>query len=153
MEERNQLTDADGLARAHWPQCTAIKYWGLTRTFPHPSWYFLRSHTPSAAWLSHSECRYDQLPSCNFCLRRFTTYHSTKYWGLTRTFPHLSWYFLGPHTPSAIWLSHSESHYDQLPNCNFCPQRFTAYHSIIQLSSATSQIFHLACIQTLAQSH
>ena len=32
VEERSQLTDADDAARAHWLQCTAIKYWVLTIT-------------------------------------------------------------------------------------------------------------------------
>ena len=50
MEELSQLMDADVPMRTHWLLCTTIKYWGLMRTFPHPSWYFLRPHIPSAAW-------------------------------------------------------------------------------------------------------
>ena len=95
--------EADDAARAHWLQCIVIKYWGLTRTFPHPSWYFLRPHTPSPAW------------------------------------NHLAFTFR-----MSLW---------SISQLKFLSTALPTYHSIIQLSSAASQIFHSARIQTPAQSH
>ena len=45
VEERSQQLDADDSACARiWLQCIDLKYWGLTRTSPHPPLYFLRPH-------------------------------------------------------------------------------------------------------------
>ena len=33
VEGHIQLTEANDPMRAHWLQCTTIKYWGLTRTY------------------------------------------------------------------------------------------------------------------------